>query len=214
MKKTTDKTMRLFLILLAIALVISVGIAHVSAAMGYLGKATLVKGHPEILGVKSENPQITFLAGEEDLGRVANFAGDTSVDFPILDIADIRFDGEFTCLSDKQPMLAANFKIATEYGTAENLRCHLDISGNEQLASVMRCGIAIETGPRKKYFTLLHGYASTADVDISSVPYSTSIPPLSTDPVDVSVYVWVDKTALEEVGVYSNNDMEISLVIY
>ena len=217
MKKTTDKTMRLFLILLAIALAISVGIAHVSASMGYLSKTTVFRGHPEILGVQSDNPNIAIYDGDLRLGETADFASYEN-ELPIIEGGDIRYDRGWINAGDgKNPLEVKTFQIAVENGeVVKNLRLHLDIQGNEQLASTVRCGIVMEsTNVVAPHVGVISGFSPSENIDISTYLYSMDIPNIYAGcPLQVTTYLWVDKTALAEAGIYKNSDMEVSLVVY
>ncbi len=218
MKKTTDKTTGLFIILLAIALVLSVGIAHTSAAMGYLGKATVFRGHPEILGVQSEDPRITFRFENENLDALADFANPNGDEFPILETHSIYpRNGSWLSAGDgKDPIGGATFQVDTfNVEVVKNIRCHLLVEGNNQLASSIRCGIVTKDSEGTIRYGLLNGLSGDEGVDISHEPYSVEIPDIyANQPVSITAYLWVDKDALDEAGIYTNSDMEVSLIFY
>lgn len=215
MKKTTVSTNRLFVILLTVVLALNIGAISVAAQLGYLGKATMFKGKIETLGVVSENPQITFIFEDESVGKYADFTTEESSDFPILDNVVYIGDGRWWDISaDRGATMAHSFNITTEYGEAENLRCHLDVSGNGQLAPCIRVGITLGYPSGECKQAILNGFTDEGE-DISVAPYSIDIGTVSADePVRVDACIWVDKTALAEAGIYKNSEMEVSLVVY
>ena len=214
-KTATTKTAKLFIILTSIVLVIVIGVVSVMASVGYFGRATLFKGKVEILGVVAENPQIKFISEGETLGKYANFATEAPVDFPVLDEVEYSNGKWADVVSGRSPIYTGSFRIGAEYGSIDNLRCHLAISGNTQLAPTIRVGLIFEYADGEGILSVLKGFNDTTNTDISVYPYSTDIECISTDrTVKVTACIWVDKTALEDAGIYANKEMEVSLVIY
>lgn len=215
MKK--QKTEKLFVVLLAITLAFCVSVASVAASLGYFGKATMFRGRVEMLSVVTENPQIVFMTSDagEPIGEYADVATDAPIDFPVLEKVEY-FDGKWVdTVGGRSPIYASSFKICTEYGSAENLRCHLAVNGNIQLAPTVRVGLFFEYATGGKIATVLNGFNDAANTDISVNPYSADIGYVSADqPVKVTACIWVDKIALTEAGIYGDNEMEVSLVIY
>ena len=210
------KRIKLFPAVISAVLMISIATMTAAAALGFFGKATLFKGRIAPLGVVTEDTRIRFIKGEA-LGRVADLANE-EIEFPAL--TDVKYDiNAGVWLSGEESIPKAtptvSFKIASDVGRIENLRCRLDIEGEDQLASTIRVGIVLEYPSGEKKAAILNGFEDVAAVDVSVAPYSMNIGKIdSGEPVSVTAYAWVDKNALSQVGKYADDEFAVSLIIY
>lgn len=212
--KTKTKTRRAMVTLVAV-LVVAIMAISAAAATAFIGRVGLFKGHIKSLGAVSENQKIAFMTTDRFIGDDVDIA-EEEVEFPVL--KNVEYDAEANdWVSGKYSIGTpeSEFKIASVDGVVENLRCYLEITGTQQLADTVRVGLIAKYPNGETKASVLHGFKSTADTDISVEPYSFDIGSITDgEPVIIKARVWIDHKALKDAGVYGSSDMQIKLVVY
>lgn len=156
-----------------------------------------------------------------DLGSTADITPDT-VSLPILSevTPTVSLDypkqpGRWRSAEGRAPVDAPAFAISSKDGESTDVTFKIVAHGSDPARAALRFGINIKYYSEDLDQTLIRNGQMQLDYRSDS----TSTIPLGDgnilegEEVEVYISVWIDKDALDEVGVYTNDDLQLEAVV-
>lgn len=217
------KTKRSVTVIICIVLSIIVATTAVAAAVLYVSRArvSFFTGHVENLGTAEESHLVIKYDGES-LGQEVDISPSGAVAFPIL--SNVKYTTAYgkpsTWISseDKSPLQAPKFIVTSEGSESHNVNFRIVAHGSDPSRAALRFGVDImyyadDIGQKVVRSGITELSQTATGETISSDPLPLGDGNIAAgEEVEVYISVWVDKDALNRVGVYPNDDISLEAV--
>lgn len=217
------KTKKSIIAIICIILSIIITTTAVTAAVLYASQArvSFFTGHVENLGT-AEDSHLAIKYGGESLGSEVDISPSGAVVFPIL--SNVKYTTTYgkpsTWISseDKSPLQAPKFIVTSEGGESRNVNFRIVAHGSDPSRAALRFGVDImyyadDIGQKVVRSGITELSQTATGETISSDPLPLGDGNIAAgEEVTVYISVWVDKDALNKVGVYPNDDISLEAV--